>query len=547
MSLYKGIQDYIDLVRSKKYRVCIEQIQLLSLIEKTFETEDLLINEEQAEKYFSYQKYFPYKLFEWERFCFTLHNCVYRQDGELRFPDLFCYLGRGSGKNGYLSFENFCLLTEANGIWEYNIDMCANSEEQAKTTFMEIYTILESNKSFWKRYFKWNKEQIIYKKTNSTLKYYTKNPNTKDGLKSGKVDFDEVHGYLDTDLIDVFSSGLGKKKHPRRTFVSSDGYVRDGVLDTYLTYCREVLSGLKPLGEMLPFICRIEAREEIDDERNWYKANPSLQYLKTVLAERRRMYSRIRAGLSQPTEFLTKCMNFPVATAECDVTDFENLRIASRAIDVSLEGQPCIWGIDYASVRDFASTGLLFRVGEVYYWLHHSWVCSKNPHFKDIKITQTAVDEGSLTVIDEDEIDPELIVDWARAQAIKYNILGVNLDNFKFSIIGRPLRREGFTMKNRNLKLVRPSDQMRVALQIERLFESGRICWGENSAIMRWFTNNTKRVDNNRGAVFYGKKEPVLRKTDGFMALVAAFATVEKLDADVENNAPLPEIELISW
>lgn len=547
MSLYKGIQDYIDLVRSGKYRVCIEQIQLINLIEKTFATEDLFINEEQAEKYFSYQKYFPYKLFEWERFCFTLHNCVYRQDGELRFPDLFCYLGRGSGKNGYLSFENFCLLTETNGIWEYDIDMCANSEKQAKTTFMEIYTILESNKNFWKRYFKWNLEQITYKKTNSTLRYYTKSPNTKDGLKSGKVDFDELHAYLVTDLIDVFSSGLGKKKHPRRTFVSSDGYVREGVLDTYLNYCREVLSGLKPLGEMIPFICRIEARDEMDDELNWYKANPSLQYLKTVLAERRRMYSRIKSGLSQPTEFLTKCMNFPVATAECDVTDFENLRIASRAIDVALEGLPCIWGIDYASIRDFASTGLLFRVGEVYYWLHHSWACAKNPHFKDIKITQTAVAEGSLTVVDEDEIDPELIIDWAREKAIEYNILGVNLDNFKFSIIGRPLRREGFTMKNRNLKLVRPSDQMRVAMQIERLFESGKICWGENSAIMRWFTNNTKRVDNNRGAVYYGKKEPVLRKTDGFMALVAAFATVEKLDADDDNNASLPEIKLISW
>lgn len=547
MSLYSGIQDYIDLVRSGKYRVCIEQIQLIDLLEKTFEAENLRIDEAQAEKYFGYIKYFPFNLFEWEKFCFTLHNCVYKEDGELRFPDLFIYVGRGSGKNGYLSFEDFCLLTETNGIMEYNIDMCANSEKQAKITFQEIYNILESNKAFWKKYFTWNLEKITYKRTNSTLKFYTKNPDSKDGLRSGKVDFDEVHVYEETDLIDVFSSGLGKKRHPRRTFISSDGYVRDGVLDKYLVYSREVLSGLKPLGTFLPFICHLESREELDDERNWYKANPSLQYLKTVLNETRKMYTNVKCGLSTDTELLTKRMNCPVANSECDVTDFENLVKASKEITVDLEGYPCIWGIDYASVRDFASAGLLFHVGEFYYWIHHSWACAKNPHFKEIKIVPTAAEEGTLTIVDEDEIDPELIVDWAREQAEKYNIVNVNLDNFKFSIMGRPLRRERFTMQNKNLKLVRPSDQMRVALLIERIFDSGKIIWGDKSAIMRWYTNNAKRVDNNRGAVYYGKKEPKLRKTDGFMALVAAFATVDKIESDTADAGELQEMNIVTW
>ena len=116
------IKQYIDLVRSGKIEVCEYQIKLCNLVEHIFETEELYVNEQQLEKYLSYQKYFPYKLFEWEEFVFALHNCTYKSDGSLRFPILFIYVGRGAGKNGYLAFEDFCLLTPANGVKEYHID-----------------------------------------------------------------------------------------------------------------------------------------------------------------------------------------------------------------------------------------------------------------------------------------------------------------------------------------------------------------------------------------------------------------------------------------
>lgn len=69
-------------------------------------------------------------------------------------------VGRGAGKNGYLSFEDFCLLTPINGIKQYHIDICANSEDQARTSFDDIYNILEDRKTYFKKYFRWNKEKI---------------------------------------------------------------------------------------------------------------------------------------------------------------------------------------------------------------------------------------------------------------------------------------------------------------------------------------------------------------------------------------------------
>lgn len=136
-------------------------------------------------------------------------------------------VGRGAGKNGYLAFEDFALLTPVNGVKYYHIDMFATSEDQAKATFEDIYNILEDKKDYFKNYFKWNLECITNIKTGSKLKYHTRAPDTKDGGRPGKVDFDEYHAYKDYKLIEVATGGLGKKQYPRRTIITTQGDVRD--------------------------------------------------------------------------------------------------------------------------------------------------------------------------------------------------------------------------------------------------------------------------------------------------------------------------------
>ena len=54
------IQKYIDLVRKAPYKMCEEQYQLCDLIEKIFETEELVVDSEQLDKYLAFKKYFPF-------------------------------------------------------------------------------------------------------------------------------------------------------------------------------------------------------------------------------------------------------------------------------------------------------------------------------------------------------------------------------------------------------------------------------------------------------------------------------------------------------
>lgn len=528
MTNCKYLDDYIKQVKSGQYRVCKEQIQLVNFIEKVFENEQVYVDSEQVEKYFALQKYFPYELFAWEKFCFILHNCTYSAPGVLRFPDLVCVVGRGAGKNGYLAFEDFALLTPVNGIRNYDIDICATSEEQASTTFNDIYEILENNSTKMQRHFKWNKTEITNIKTNSTIRYRTSNSKTKDGGRPGKVDFDEKHAYENYKLIDVFTTGLGKKAMPRRTTITTMGDVRDGPLDNELAAGLEVLNGDAPDNGTLYFICRLDNEKEVYEQENWYKANPSLRYFPNLLREIQKEFEDWKRDKVNNSSFMTKRMNIPKGTEMHPVTAWENIKATNRPLP-DLEGKTCVFGLDYTKTTDFLGAGLLFTIDNEIVWKPMSWYCSQSADLSRIKFPYDK--QPDLQRVDGAEIPPQIVAEWLKEQKKHYNIIAGALDNYRYTLLKSPLLECGFECDRKglnNLKLVRPSDKMLVAPLIASDFANHKIVWGD-SALMRWYTNNTSATEDKNGNISYGKIEPKSRKTDGFMAFVAAYTQLDLL------------------
>lgn len=538
----KEIQDYIDIVEQGKFNTCKEQKLLVEMVKKVFRTEKLKIDAQQVAKYLSYQKYFPFALFAWEIFCFVLHNCVFREDGQPRWSDLFVLMGRGGGKNGYLSFEDFCLITETNGVAYYDIDICANSEEQAKTSFDEIHNILENPQwsEKFKKNFRWTKTEIQNIKTRSKIKYRTNNPKGKDGLRSGKVDFDEPHAYENWENINVFTTGLGKKPHPRRTYVSTNGDVREGPLDQLIEKSEKILSGEIPDNGFLPFICKLDDESEVHNSDMWEKANPSLPYLPILKEQMQREYSDYLLDPVINNAFMTKRMNIPQGRKDTEVTSWENILKTNGEVP-DLRGKTCVCGIDFSKTTDFVSAFLLFKEKDQYYGIHHSWFCTASNDKHRIKYPlHEAVEKGVLTIVNDVEINPTLIADWIKQQKMLYNIEKIAIDSYRYTVLTRALRDAGFDAAEKQVKLCRPSDIMQVVQKISSMFIANKIIWGDDS-LMRWFTNNAKLEPAPNNNFKYGKIEPKSRKTDGFMAFVNAVILEEELP-DTPDFDVLPVI-----
>lgn len=537
------ITRYLRRVETGKVAACERQRKFAAYVRRVFAEEELIIDRDRLAAYLDQLQHFPYdEFYDWEQLLLTLWLCVFNKDGTPRWPDLVCFIGRGAGKNGFIAFTTWCMVSKINGIPHYDVDICANSEEQAKMSFMDIHDILEGeHRVQWKKRWRWNLDQITNMATGSTVKYRTNSPKSKDGLRSGAVIFDEVHGYQNWKNLTVFTTGLGKKPHPRRAFISSNGDVRDGVYDRLLARCDAILDGDIADNGYLPFVCSLDDESEVHDEANWPKANPTLPYKPELLAEMRKEYADWLFDPAENADFMTKRMGIPQGDKESEVTTWENLVAASEPLP-DLAGCPCVLGIDFARTSDFISAVLLFRKDRRYYALHHSWFCTSSRDAARIRVPLAEWEKaGLVTIVDDVEVHPSLVTSWVAAMARIYWIERAAIDDYRYTLMKNELSEIGFEASRGEVYRVRPSDHMRVAPLINSVFANHLMTWGDDPA-MRWFTHNVKVVPWQNGNYKYEKIEPRGRKTDGFMALVAAFCIEDSIPEESAGFDELPAV-----
>lgn len=548
------IEAYMEAVESGAVRSSKEVKALMAHVRHCFETEDIYVDQQQLTDYLGLARYFPYdEVFPWQEFVIGLHDCTYwRESGMPRWPDLFCLIGRGAGKDGTIALEAVALSSEYNNIREYDVDICANNEDQALRPVQDIVGAFEQPQYIKKlqRFFKWTMEKVVNRKTRSTIKGHTNNPGGKDGLRSGMVVLNEIHQYQDYKNINVFTTGLGKKKHPRRSYYTTQGDVREGPLDDLLETSEGILFGGDPDNGLLPFICRLDSKDEVHDEANWEKANPSLRYLPNLMEEIRKEY---RDWVKRPdkfTAFMTKRMNLPDGSNEIKVCSYERIKATNRPVPVDeLQGRACTCGIDFSKITDFVSVNLHFRDGNIRYDLNHSWLCLNSKDLPRIKAPwKEWANRGLIDLVDDVEIHPEIIVDYIEMQKAYYSIQMMAIDDFRYALLSQYLKSIGFDAKTyKNLKLVRPSDIMKVTPVIDSCFANDYFVWGDNPTL-RWAVNNTKMVrygrklgkedDADIGNFVYAKIEAKSRKTDPFLALAASMTVEDALPYAQATNAP---------
>lgn len=533
------IDAYMDGVRSGEIITGKDILAAMDYIEFKLNSPDVIIRTDIIDKAVELiERYFEIKLFDWELFVIALIHCYYKSSDTVVFDEILLMMGRGNGKNGFISPVSWYLTTHYHGVKEYNVDIIANAEDQAKTSFDDVYNVLERTSEKSKRFFYWTKQVINNLKTNSYIKYNTSNAKTKDGKRSACLIFDEIHEYETWDVIKVFTSGFGKKKHSRTFYITTQGYVRGGILDEQLKLAEDVLYGdIKNLG-FLPLLYRLDDKEEVHNREMWHKANPSLKYLPELQKEMDKVYAKMKYQPHLAIDFMTKRMNCPAEDIYAAVAEWDKIVAAAnpnRPIPYDeLEGLDCIGAIDYASIRDFASVGLLFKYKGKRYYIEHTFVCHKALEIESRPIKfpiYEAVEKGLITIIRRDSISADDIADWFLKQAEKYHIINIACDDYRAKLLEKK-----FTEVGLPLKVVRsgPITHAKVAPLIESMFAEETIIFGDNMT-MRWYINNTYKEIDKKGNTTYLKIEPKTRKTDGFFGFIHALSLDGEL-VEVNND-----------
>lgn len=548
------VRDYLERIESGAQRAGKDQLALAAMIRRCFETEDLRVDEKQLAAYLKQAKYFPYKdLFPWQKMLIALWLCTYDENGLPRWKTLLCVVSRGAGKDGFIAVSAWCEVSPYNPVPRYNVDICAMNEEQAITPVQDIVDALENPKNVGKlsKHFYHTKELVQGRRNKGIIKGRTNNPKGRDGMRSGMVIFNEVHAYENYNNIKVFVTGQGKTAQPRVGIFTSNGEVNDGPLDDYLARGRRILHEGEPDNGYLPFICCLESKEQVHDPENWVMANPSLPFLPHLMQETADEYRDWLEHPEQNGDFLTKRMGIRQTFKEIAVTDYDKIKATNRPVP-DLSGWSCTVGIDYAMLSDWASVVLHFRRGNDRFDIQHSWICAESKTLPRVKAPwQHWVDLGLCTYVRGPQIGPELIAEYILEAASRYNVAKLAADYYRWPLLAEAMARIGFDARDKTrVKLVRPSDIMMVDPLIQQCFDNEWFFWGDDP-VLRWATNNTKRVRSSKakgvdtGNFIFAKIEAKSRKTDPFMALVAAMTVEETLATS--GPVELPPVAAVAF
>lgn len=522
----------------KREYFCKEQIALLDFIPKALSEEGIFIEPDKIESYIDYCERYFFKLMPFQKFRGAFIDGVFEKRGLPLFNKHFTLGGRGLGKTGEYACISGYLTSNRHGVKRYHVDIIANSEDQAKLTFDDVYDTILDRKELEKNYYV-TKEIITFKKTNSSIRYRSSNGKTADGGRPGAILFDEIHAMENYSNISVNESGLGKVKNPRIFYYSTDGYVRGAVLDDTKEKARRILAGERYHYGFLPLIFKLDNAKEVQDKKKWIKANPRIEHSPELERTIEDAYIDALETPSRMAEFMTKRMNLPQSGDGEPVATWDEIKATNQEMP-DLTGQPCVAAIDFSLISDFTSVGLVFRSETKVYVMHHTFI-----HESSILNTKynipidEAVRKGYATIIKENEhktIPPKIIAEWVLEKAQTYQIRKVVADRFRitylreeFNKMGVPIEEVGNGTISHNI--LHPI--------VSKLFKEENVVYGDD-LLMRWYTNNVFVDTDRKGNRSYKKIEPIKRKTDGFFMFLHALIALFKEEAPTEEyEAPV--------
>lgn len=541
------ISDWMRKVEQGKIPSCNEQKQLMKFLRPILDSPDVEFREKHIEESVEMiHRHFPFKMHDYQLFEFACFYGLYEKGTEFPvFSERFDWWGRGTGKNGTASVDAFYLTSDYNGVKNYDVNIVATSEEQAMTSFVEVYNILESNPAQYKKLFDWNKTEIRYKKTNSKIKFLTANAKTKDGGRPGVVIFDEVHQYVDYSIINVLIGGLGKVDKPRIIYLTTDGFVRDSVMDDLKERTKRVLNGEEEHNGLFPMVFKMDNIREYGKPELFAKAIPRIEYNETLKRQVMKHYILSKSNPEVKEDFLTKRLNLAYVSADKTVATWEEITESMHSDWPNLESQACIGSVDYAELRDFCSVGLTFKKDGKHYFKEHTFIHEESLKMENYNINlNELVAEGFVTVVSGyPVIPPAMIANWFVKQAEKYYIQKVYADRFKFVALKDAFEEVGLELKGVPNGTYTHNQ---LAPVITGLFANRKVVF-ENNRLMRWYIWNVKVSTDKKGNKTYEKIEPLRRKTDGFFSFLHGLIATELNNEIQEATGEVMDFDVIQF
>lgn len=403
----KGYDKYIKGVLSDKIVAGKLIKQACERFIKLKDREDIYFDEEcvdEAITFIAQIKHFlgksagkPFILEPWQQFIIAnIIGLKYKNTGYRVCREMFTCVSRKAGKDAFMAALALYMMV-VDGEASPQIACLANSRDQAKILFEYIDNFargLDKNEKLIKHY----RNYITMALNNGSVKVYSADASTLDGLNVSMGVVDEFHEAKDRKLYDVIKSSMGMRTQPLMVVITTAGFNLESPCHDMYKLGVEILGGVKEDDTFFPFIYQLDIDDDIDDPKNWIKCQPNLGI--TVTEEfMRSELQKMKNDITAEVGIKTKTFNMWCTSSMVWIAPEA---IVNCMADIKLEdyiGYTGVIGVDLGSVNDLTAISLMIDIGDKRVFFN--WSFLPNDSYNDSPnkaLYDKFIAEGSLII-----------------------------------------------------------------------------------------------------------------------------------------------------
>lgn len=423
-------------------------------------------------------------------------------------------------------------LTCADGEYGAEVYGCASDRQQASIVFDVAVDMIKQCPALMKRCkIIGSQKRIVYLPLNSFYQVLSAESYTKHGLNVHGVIFDELHAQPNRALYDVMLTGSGDaRKQPLFFLITTAGTDRNSICWEVHQKAADIIEGRKTDNSFYPCIYGLKDEDDWTDEKNWYKANPSLD-ITVDIDKIRQAFNNAKENPAEENLFrqlrLNQWVKQSVRWMPMDKWD-----LCSYEIDLEkLKGRTCYAGLDLSSTTDITAFSLVFPPEDEddkytilpYFWLPEETISLRVR--RDHVPYDTWQKKGLVMTTEGNVVHYGYIEKFIEELGKIYNIKEIAYDRWGAVQMVQNLEGMGFTIVpfGQGFKDMSPPSKELMKLVLEQ-----RIAHGGNE-VLRWMMDNIYVRTDPAGNI-KPDKEKSTEKIDG------AIATIMALDRAIRNK-----------
>ena len=475
----------------------------------------------------------PFLLLPWQEQIVRDLFGIVKADGKRQFRSAYVEIPKKNGKSELAAAIALYLLY-GDGEASAEVYGCANDRSQASIVFDVANRMVEKCPALLKR----SKiaaatKRIVNYRNAGFYQVLSAETGTKHGLNISGLVFDEIHAQPNRKLYDVMTKGSGDaREQPLFFIITTAGTDKESICYELHTKALDIMNGRKSDHSFYPVIYGLSDEDDWNDEKNWYKANPSLGY--TISIDRVR--DAYREALDNPAEenvFKQLRLNIWTNSAVAWIPEHIYDRGNQKIDYTSLLGRDCYAGLDLSSTSDITALVLVFpprTEEEKYIVLPFFWLPEETLELRcrrDHVLYDVWERQGYILTTEGNVIHYGFIERFIEQLGEKYHIIEIAYDRWNATQMVQNLEDMGFTMVpfGQGFKDMSPPSK-----ELYKLLMEGNIIHGGNP-VLKWMAQNVVMRQDPAGNIKPDKEKSV-EKIDGIVALIMG------LDRCIRSSPP---------